>query len=283
MKINVALGILTCSALLFSCKSKKIVSSQKTRKNTQVTSKREVKPAISKPKPVNKTPQAKNKKSAPPVGTYTNKVTNYINDFAVTAMEQMKQYKIPASITLAQGILESGAGTGELTQKANNHFGIKCHDWKGAKAYHDDDTAQECFRKYSNAKFSYQDHSLFLTGRKRYLSLFKLPIDDYKGWAKGLQKAGYATDKKYPAKLIKIIETNKLYKYDAQVLGKSEKDAKKVTSTSGSYTVKPGDTLYSIARKNKISVEELKSLNSLDGSTIFEGQVLYVKPLPKDF
>ena len=198
-------------------------------------------------------------------------------------MEQMKQYKIPASITLAQGILESGAGTGELTQKANNHFGIKCHDWKGAKVYHDDDTAQECFRKYSNANFSYQDHSLFLTGRKRYLSLFKLPIDDYKGWAKGLQKAGYATDKKYPAKLIKIIESNKLYKYDAQVLGKSEKDAKKVTSTSGSYTVKPGDTLYSIARKNKISVEELKSLNSLDGSTIFEGQVLYVKPLPKDF
>ena len=283
MKINVALGILACSAILFSCKSKKIVSSQKTRRNTQVTSKREVKPAVSKPKPDNKTPKTTNKKSAPPVGTYTNKVTKYINDFAVTAMEQMKQYKIPASITLAQGILESGAGTGELTQKANNHFGIKCHDWKGAKVYHDDDTAQECFRKYSNANFSYQDHSLFLTGRKRYLSLFKLPIDDYKGWAKGLQKAGYATDKKYPAKLIKIIESNKLYKYDAQVLGKSEKDAKKVTSTSGSYTVKPGDTLYSIARKNKISVEELKSLNSLDGSTIFEGQVLYVKPLPKDF
>jgi len=195
----------------------------------------------------------------------------------------MKQYKIPASITLAQGILESGAGTGDLAQRANNHFGIKCHDWKGAVAYHDDDAAQECFRKYSNPKFSYQDHSLFLSGRKRYIGLFQLPIDDYKGWAKGLQKAGYATDKKYPSKLIRIIESNKLYKYDAIVLGKSEKDAKKVTTTNNQYTVKTGDTLYSIARKNKISVDELKNLNGLDGNTIFEGQVLYVKPLPKDF
>lgn len=289
MKINVVIGILACSTLLFSCKSKKIVSSrpqpQLKKRTKTITSipKKEEKVVVSNPTPVKTTTTVHNTKSAPAVGTYTNKVENYINTYAEIAMDQMNAYKIPASITLAQGILESGAGTGELTRKANNHFGIKCHDWKGEVAYHDDDAAQECFRKYSHPKFSYQDHSLFLSGRKRYLELFKLPIDDYKSWAKGLQRAGYATDKKYPAKLIRIIETHKLYKYDAKVLGKSDKDAKKVTTTNNQYTVKTGDTLYSIARKNKISVDKLKSLNGLQDNTIYEGQVLYVKPLPKDF
>ena len=285
MKFKVVFTLILGSFLLFSCKSKQIVSSPQrkapTIRKSQQTGQRTT--GNTTTKPTRTSSPDTHKKSAPPVGTYASKVDNYIQTYAEIAMEQMRQYKIPASITLAQGILESGAGSGDLTRRANNHFGIKCHDWKGAKVYHDDDAAQECFRKYSNAEFSFQDHSLFLSGRKRYLGLFKLPIDDYKGWSKGLQKAGYATDKKYPAKLIRIIETNKLYQYDAKVLGKTEKNAKKVTTTSGRYTVTTGDTLYSIAKKNKISVDDLKSLNGLEQNTIHQGQVLYVKPLPKDY
>ncbi len=279
MKFKVCITLIASLFLLFSCKSKKIVYTPKKKTNTYKTT---PKKTPSTPKTVTKKPTS-TPKSAPQVGTYTNKVANYITTYSEIAMEQMRQYKIPASITLAQGILESGAGTGDLTRRANNHFGIKCHDWKGAKVYHDDDRAQECFRKYSNANFSFQDHSLFLTGRKRYLGLFKLANDDYKGWAKGLRKAGYATDPKYPAKLINLIEKYKLYNYDAKVLGKSKKDAKKVIGKSDQYTVKKGDTLYSIARKHKISVAELKEFNGIENNTIHEGQTLYVKPLPKDF
>jgi len=280
MKFKLILATIIGSILLFSCKTKQIVSSPQ-RKTYPTQKAPEV--VVTVPTPTKTDTSVHNQNSAPPVGTYVSKVDNYVNTYSEIAMEQMRQYKIPASITLAQGILESGAGTGDLTRRANNHFGIKCHNWKGAVVYHDDDTAQECFRKYSNAEFSFQDHSLFLSGRKRYLSLFKLANDDYKGWAKGLQKAGYATDKKYPAKLIRIIESNKLYEYDAQVLGKPAKDAKKIIGNSNQYTVKKGDTLYSISRKNKISVEELKSFNGIDSNSIFEGQVLFVKPLPKDF
>ena len=279
MNFKVVFTFLTASFLLFSCKSKQIVSAPQKKKPT-VQRPQQPKQEVVVKTPTPTTPQ---KKSAPKAGTYTSKVDTYVTTYAEIAMEQMRQYKIPASITLAQGILESGAGSGDLTRRANNHFGIKCHDWKGAVVYHDDDTAQECFRKYSNAAFSFQDHSLFLTGRKRYIGLFKLPIDDYKRWAKGLQAAGYATDKKYPAKLIRIIESNNLYEYDSRVLGKSVKDAKKVTTTSNQYTVKAGDTLYSIARKNKISVDELKNFNGIENNTIHEGQILYVKPLPKDY
>jgi len=206
-------------------------------------------------------------------------VTGYIETYAATAQEEMRQYGIPASITLAQGILESGAGEGDLVRKANNHFGIKCHDWKGAKVYHDDDEKGECFRKYSNPKFSYRDHSLFLTNRGRYSDLFKLSKDDYKGWARGLRAAGYATDKKYPQKLISLIERYKLYAYDGEVLGKSKRDYKKVTAQDNRHTVKAGETLYRISKKYKISVDDLKEINSLESNTIFEGQVLYVKPL----
>ncbi len=279
MKFKVYITLIASVFLLFSCKSKKIVYTPKKKTNTQKTI---PKKTPSTPKKITKKPTS-TPKSAPAVGTYGNKVANYITTYSEIAMEQMRQYKIPASITLAQGILESGAGTGDLTRRANNHFGIKCHNWKGAKVYHDDDRAQECFRKYSNANFSFQDHSLFLTGRKRYLGLFKLANDDYKSWAKGLRKAGYATDPKYPAKLINLIEKYKLYNFDARVLGKSEKDAKKVIGKSDQYTVKKGDTLYSIARKHKISVAELKEFNGIENNTIHEGQTLYVKPLPKDF
>ncbi|MEE1322486.1 MAG: glucosaminidase domain-containing protein [Bacteroidales bacterium] len=137
----------------------------------------------------------------------SNSTQDYINTYTKIAIEQEKQYGIPACITLAQGILESGSGRSRLATEANNHFGIKCHnDWKGKKIYKDDDKKNECFRVYDNAEQSYIDHSLFLVGKKRYADLFKLKITDYKGWAKGLKKAGYATNPKYPQLLIDIIE-----------------------------------------------------------------------------
>lgn len=264
------------SAFLYSCGSSK----RTTRKTTTV--KKEYPTTTTKPPKETTTPE---ERTAPEVETDIvnplpkTGVPLYIETYAVIAQEEMQQYGIPASITLAQGILESGAGEGELVQKANNHFGIKCHDWKGAKVYHDDDEKGECFRKYSNPKYSYRDHSLFLTNRGRYSALFKLPKDDYKGWAKGLRAAGYATDKKYPQKLISIIERYQLYAYDGAVLGKSKKDFKKVVDNKDQHTVKKGETLYRIARKYKLSVADIKQYNGLETDTIFEGQVLYVKPL----
>lgn len=207
----------------------------------------------------------------------------YIFNLSDIAMDEMRKYGIPASITMAQGILESGSGKGRLSVEANNHFGIKCHDWTGAKIYHDDDALQECFRKYSNVKYSYRDHSLFLTSRRRYMDLFRLGKDDYKGWAKGLKKAGYATDKKYPQKLISIIERYELYNLDAEVLGKDISDAKTITDGNDKHTVKKGDTLYSLSKKYKISIQKLQELNGLDSTQLHIGQVLYVKPLKKDF
>jgi len=138
----------------------------------------------------------------------------YIEMWKDEAVQQMIQYKIPASITLAQGILESGNGNSELAKYGKNHFGIKCHDWDGGKIYRDDDKKDECFRKYSNASASFEDHSKFLAHRGRYSSLFELKTSDYKGWARGLKKAGYATNPKYADLLIKLIEENELYQYD---------------------------------------------------------------------
>lgn len=218
-----------------------------------------------------------------PIKTNTQRTADYVDNFSDFAQDEMRKYGIPASITLAQGILESGSGNGRLAIEANNHFGIKCHDWTGAKIYHDDDAEQECFRKYNNVKYSYRDHSLFLTSRKRYMDLFRLNKDDYRAWAKGLKKAGYATDRKYPQKLISLIERYKLYKYDAEVLGKDASKANIPVVVNDKHTVKKGDTLYSLSRKYKITVDEIKELNSLENSDLFVGQVLYVKPLPKDY
>lgn len=151
---------------------------------------------------------------------YSEQVKEYVNNYKGIAQNNMKEHGIPASIILAQGILESGAGRGDLAVSANNHFGIKCHtDWKGDKVYHDDDAAQECFRKYPSAAGSFEDHSQFLTTRSRYANLFKLDKDDYEGWAKGLRAAGYATDPKYPEKLIGLIERFQLAQYDEEVMG----------------------------------------------------------------
>ena len=139
----------------------------------------------------------------------------YINQYKDIAIEQMLKWKIPASITLAQGLFESGAGQSELAMKGNNHFGIKCNGWDGRKVYHDDDARNECFRAYNNAFESYEDHSRFLVGSKRYASLFSLKTTDYKGWAKGLKTAGYATSPSYAEALIRIIEMYNLYQFPA--------------------------------------------------------------------
>lgn len=149
---------------------------------------------------------------------------DYINRYSQIAVEKMREHRIPASITLAQGILESGAGQSELAKKSNNHFGIKCHnDWTGERVYHDDDEKQECFRKYSKPELSYEDHSQFLK-KKRYESLFELNVTDYKGWAKGLKACGYATAKDYAERLIDLIETYDLQQYDQIALGKLPTD-----------------------------------------------------------
>lgn len=151
----------------------------------------------------------------------------------------MQKHKIPASITLAQGCLESGDGNSALARRANNHFGIKCHDgWKGKKFRQDDDERNECFRKYDNAVDSYTDHSYFLTSRPRYSSLFDLKITDYKGWAHGLKAAGYATNPKYAQLLIDIIEEYQLYKYDNGVAAKEEKKAKQIAKKEKSLRKK---------------------------------------------
>jgi flagellum-specific peptidoglycan hydrolase FlgJ len=213
----------------------------------------------------------------------------YIRTYAPIAVNEMHQYKIPASITLAQGILESGRGKSELALKSNNHFGIKCHvKWTGERVYHDDDEKGECFRKYKYIATSYNDHSLFLTQRKRYAFLFDYNIKNYKKWAYGLRKAGYATDRKYPLKLLKIIKDYQLYEFDKFKKGKDSKrfnkvahakaDKKSDLSVKGNtYEVKKGDTLYSISRKFSISVENLKTINNLSDTIISLGQKLIVQ------
>lgn len=147
---------------------------------------------------------------------------NYFNKYKNIAIREMQRYGIPASITLAQGVLESGAGKSRLATVANNHFGIKCHDWTGPSISHDDDEQGECFRVYSSPIESYEDHSKFLRGRKRYSSLFQLSRKDYRGWAHGLKRAGYATNPIYAYSLIDIIELYRLYEYDNMVLGNSD-------------------------------------------------------------
>lgn len=154
----------------------------------------------------------------------------YIETYKNVAITKMKEFKIPASITLAQGILESGSGNSKLAKEGNNHFGIKCHkDWTGKTIHVDDDEKNECFRKYSKAEDSYRDHSLFLTQRGRYSFLFDLKITDYKGWAEGLKKAGYATNPKYPELLIRIIEKNNLSQYDSKTAQNSKTKSTRIT------------------------------------------------------
>ncbi len=207
-------------------------------------------------------------------------ILSYIENYKGVAQSNMKKYGIPASIILGQAILESGAGTGSLSEQANNHFGIKCHkEWLGESVRYDDDSIAECFRKYNNPSDSFRDHALFLTGRPRYASLFKLDKTDYKAWAKGLKDAGYATDLQYPTKLIGLIERFQLYKYDVGVTGNDvveDNSSEQLVINPAEYRVMQGDTLYSISKKFNISVTELKNKNNISENTISIGQNLKI-------
>lgn len=276
--------------LFISCGgSKKFVA---TSKKKPLTTKRVVATTKKAANPTNKvTSKSAERETETMISTskttvYTDVVFAYIDEFKNIAKNNMKQYGIPASIILAQGILESGAGRGNLATRSNNHFGIKCHTgWEGDKVYHDDDAAQECFRKYKDPADSYKDHSLFLTGRSRYSGLFLLGKDDYEGWARGLRKAGYATDPRYPEKLITYIERYNLHQFDAEVLGNKftpfDNAAKPMIIAShqvgNTYEVQRGETLYAISKKFSISVDDLKKKNNLSDNTISIGQRLIVK------
>lgn len=294
-------------------------------------------------------------------------IRQYIETYKDIAMVEMQRYGIPASITLAQAILESGSGQGRLARHARNHFGIKCHyDWEGDTITHDDDAKGECFRKYQHPEASFEDHSQFLVNRSRYAFLFQLKAGDYKGWAYGLKKAGYATDPGYPQKLLLLIKKYELFTYDTEVLGyafvedkplspipntppltlekkkeagkavakenttpkKESNSAKKVNTPTATakntqkavtkkddsakkdtsvtvqkvdstrvaqkeanntpteeiamelikmYIVKKGDTLYSIARRSGVSVNDLMALNNMNDPKLNLGQILVIR------
>ena len=218
----------------------------------------------------------------------------YIVKYSGMAMEQMKQYGIPASITLAQGLLESDAGRSSLATKCNNHFGIKCHsDWTGRKMYHDDDERHECFRCYRSAEESFRDHSLFLVNGARYKSLFKLSVTDYKGWAKGLKACGYATSPTYATRLIEIIELYGLHKYDkgggsgaVEVLpslaqqSSSTTTSHKVNQFNDNYYViaRQGDTFRSIGAEVGVNYRRLAKFNERDKNDVLEeGEYVWLK------
>lgn len=270
--------------LLVSCSSSRPVvrTTKKSTPVTRTTKKPIAKTTSNKSSQDTSRPSTEVLEATSNVKVTTEMVLKYIDDFKDIAKENMRQHGIPASITLAQGILESGVGQGSLSKRANNHFGIKCHkEWNGPSVRHDDDSAQECFRKYDDPADSYRDHSLFLTTRSRYASLFEFPKDDYKAWARGLRAAGYATDTKYPDKLISLIERYQLNRYDAEVLGKSYATSKKVVSSGNSsereYVVTKGDTLYSLSKKFNISIDEIKRNNSMKSDSLSVGQVIYLK------
>ena len=240
---------------------------------------------------------------------------DYIEKWREEAIRQMALHKIPASITIAQGLLESGNGNSRLAIEGNNHFGIKCHsDWKGATIHEDDETRNECFRKYKNASESFEDHSIFLQ-KKRYESLFTLDITDYKGWAHGLKKCGYATNPKYPQLLINLIEQYNLADLDKEGLkliknggspsrNKRDSSPKKERNTSPQkdetrkeivisnnreigvsenrikfVTAKEGDSIEAIANDLDMAPWQIKKYNDLQNNQqIQAGQVIYLQP-----
>jgi flagellum-specific peptidoglycan hydrolase FlgJ len=282
------IGLILMMLLVLSCSSSKSII--RTTSNTK-TSTTKNKKSVSKSESVTSKTQTTSDKSTngaeiqleatSNVRTYEEEIKLYVANFNEIAKSNMKTHGIPASIILAQGILESGAGKGKLAQSANNHFGIKCHKgWTGDSVKHDDDAEQECFRKYAQASESYKDHSLFLTTRSRYATLFKLDKGDYQSWARGLKAAGYATDVKYPDKLIGLIERFELYKYDNEVLDRNYVPVKKdpvLEISEGYYTIQQGDTLYSLSKKFNLTVEDLKKMNNLVDNTISIGQKIKIK------
>lgn len=240
---------------------------------------------------------------------------DYIDLWKSTAIEQMHSHKIPASITLAQGILESGNGNSRLARQANNHFGIKCHEnWVGGTFYQDDDEANECFRSYHDASESYMDHSLFLTNRPRYANLFTLKLTDYEGWAHGLKSAGYATNPKYASLLITLIEKYQLNQYDLYPAPEKKEDIVLVTEAPVTIItdvespqtvveielsetkhrvyenkkrvhyviVQKGDTYYRIAEEFNLGMWQLYKYNELGKRDVLkEGEIIYISPKSK--
>ncbi len=232
---------------------------------------------------------------------YSQRYAEYIERYAPTAVEQMNRYGVPASITLAQGLLESGAGYSALATRGNNHFGIKCHDWTGAKQYHDDDERGECFRVYASAAESFEDHSRFLATKQRYASLFNLARTDYKGWANGLKAAGYATNPIYAQKLIEIIELYGLSAYDS---GKTPKAKNNPTTTAivppatntttnlqarSAYEIRKnngkhyvlaheGDTFKTLAQATGVKRSKLANYNERDKRDVLsENDIVYLE------
>lgn len=214
----------------------------------------------------------------------------YIKQYAPMAVDQMKRHKIPASITLSQGLLESGAGYSELSRESNNHFGIKCGgSWNGRSVRHDDDARQECFRAYRNPKDSYEDHSLFLRRGARYAFLFDLKITDYKGWARGLKKAGYATDPSYANRLITIIEDYELYRYDrkgAFVAIETEEPVYQhqvyIANDIAYIVARNGDTFKELGKEFGIRWKKLVKYNDLHKDyTLTDGDIIYLKSKKK--
>ena len=282
---------------LISCNATKspIVTSKKAPTTKKPVANTYRKKVVAKPVPIKRNSQSSADQDDEVIESTSRTVVSndvigsYVAQYKNIAMSNMKTYGIPASIILAQGILESGAGRGDLAQTANNHFGIKCHaGWTGDSVRHDDDASQECFRKYNEAAESYRDHALFLTGRSRYASLFNLSKSDYQAWANGLRSAGYATDPRYPQKLISYIERYDLGQYDALVLGNRYIPTENNTGTrtvvanavydpNRSYhEVQKGDTLYSISKKYNVLITDLKIKNNLSENTISIGQKLIV-------
>lgn len=234
--------------------------------------------------------------------TSAERYEQYIGQYHDIAIEQMLKWKVPASITLAQGLLESAAGQSTLATKGNNHFGIKCHGWTGATIYRDDDLPNECFRAYNSVYDSYEDHSKFLANGQRYKSLFQLKITDYKGWAKGLKAAGYATSPSYAESLISIIERYGLNKYDKahsydkfMVEHAHDKTANGVLLhpiyiyNNNYYTfARQGDTFRSLADEIGISYRKLARYNERDRSeALVPGEIVWLKKkqrkAPKEF
>jgi hypothetical protein len=224
---------------------------------------------------------------------------DYIVMYRDLAIEEMVRSGIPASITLAQGMLESDNGNSTLARRANNHFGIKCHGWKGKRITHDDDEKNECFRKYKTVHESYADHTDFLMGSPRYSSLFELEPTDYKGWAKGLKKAGYATSSSYADLLIRIIEENDLHQFDtgkgwpAELASRERKELADIDNLEievgkrrilvrnriNYIIVKEGDTYQSLTREMDMMPFELAKYNEIPrDSRLVKGQVLYLQP-----
>jgi LysM repeat protein len=220
---------------------------------------------------------------------------SYFNQYRDLAIEQMDRYKIPASITLAQGVFESGAGRSELARNSNNHFGIKCgSNWKGDKTYHTDDAPNECFRAYKSVRDSYEDHSLFLSRGQRYHFLFDLDKTDYRGWAIGLKKAGYATDPSYANRLISIIEEYQLYKYDNTTIKENKEHHNKHhhkeilsnpivahdvhIANDVVYTIaRQGDTFDLLSEEFNISTRKLVKYNDLQKDyTLQPGDIIYL-------